>query len=125
MKRLHVHAHVADPAASVAFDSSLSAAPGLDHLGIRSEDEDEPAALKARAQAAPLPADDAARTTCGYARSDKHRVTDPQGIFQEHWRTLGGIPVFSRKAAPGTGCCGLAADAKPASVPVEAASRGC
>ena len=38
---------------------------------------------------------DEGETTCCYARSEKHWVTDPQGIAWEHFHTLADIPVFS------------------------------
>jgi lactoylglutathione lyase len=38
---------------------------------------------------------DEGETTCCYARSEKHWVTDPQGIAWEHFRTLANMPVFS------------------------------
>ncbi len=128
MKRFHVHAHVEDLAVSIAFYTRLfgteptrveadyakwmlddprlnfaistrGTAPGIDHLGIQAESEDELAELKQRAAAADTALLDEGATTCCYARSDKHWVTDPQGIAWEHYRTLGSIAVF-REAAP-------------------------
>ena len=137
MKRFHVHPHVADLAQSVGFYSRLFAAeparregdyakwmlddpplnfaistrgaqPGIDHLGIQTDDATDLAALKARAQAADMALLDEGETTCCYARSEKHWVTDPQGIAWEHFHTLGEIPMF-REAAPAPGakaaCC--------------------
>ena len=43
---------------------------------------------------------DEGETTCCYARSEKHWVTDPQGIAWEHFHTLGNIPVFSEGRKP-------------------------
>ena len=69
---------------------------------------------------------DEGETSCCYARSDKHWVTDPQGIAWEHFHTLDNIPVFSEKVsekAPSTepqaaACCATRApvdvQAKPA-----------
>ena len=38
-------------------------------------------------------------TTCCYARSDKHWVTDPQGIAWEHFHTLAtAFPCSARQA---------------------------
>lgn len=145
MKRFHVHAHVQDLEASIAFYSTMFAsqptrveadyakwmlddprinfaistsggALGVDHLGIQTDDEEELAALKARAQAAELPLDDEGQTTCCYARSDKHWVTDPQGIAWEHFHTLHDIPVFSEAvdATPVTSWCCANSSARPA-----------
>ena len=137
MKRFHVHLRVDDLAQSIAFYSKLFAAqparveadyakwmlddpavnfaistrgaqPGIDHLGIQTDDPAELAAMKARAEAADMALLDEGETTCCYARSEKHWVTDPQGIAWEHFHTLANIPVF-REAAPAAGCCSPAA----------------
>ena len=143
MKRFHVHAHVQDLQASIAFYEKLfgapptrvesdyakwmiedprinfaistrGAAPGIDHLGIQADDEAGLAELKARARAADMALLDEGETTCCYARSDKHWVTDPQGIAWENFRTLGNIPVFheaAQPAAPAAACCAAPAAA--------------
>jgi hypothetical protein len=126
MKRFHVHAHVEDLSASIAFYSKLFAAeptrvetdyakwmledprinfaistrggkPGIDHLGIQTDTETELADLKARAQAADMALLDEGETSCCYARSDKYWLTDPQGIAWEQFRTLGNIPLFGER----------------------------
>jgi len=108
MKRFHVHAHVQDLAASIAFYSKLFDA-------------------QARAEAADLVSRDEGETTCCYARSEKHWVTDPQGIAWEQFHTLADIPVFSQAtAAPepkAAACC--APRGKPVGVPVKSASSCC
>jgi catechol-2,3-dioxygenase len=139
MKRFHVHLHVSDLAQSQAFYSRLfgveparveadyakwmltdppvnfaistrGAQPGLDHLGIQTDNAGELAELKARAQAADLALLDEGETTCCYARSEKHWLTDPQGVAWEHFHTLGDIPVFREREAAAVpaaqGCCG-------------------
>src|SRR5436190_5058913 len=159
MKRFHVHAHVDDLKASVAFYSKLFAAeptrlesdyakwmiedprinfaistrggkPGVDHLGIQTDTAEELAALKAQAEAADLTLQDVGETTCCYARSDKHWVTDPQGIAWEHFRTLDSIATFSRSSAgvpqEGAACCGNdAPSAKAVPVPVKPVTSCC
>jgi len=138
MKRFHVHLHVDDLSRSIGFYSRLFAAqparveadyakwmledppvnfaistrgsrPGVDHLGIQVDDAEELAALKARAQAADMALLDEGATTCCYARSEKHWVTDPQGVAWEHFHTLGNIPVFNEAPQPATAaaaaCC--------------------
>ena len=147
MKRLHVHLHVADLAQSIAFYSQLFAAkparteadyakwmlddppvnfaistrgkqPGIDHLGIQTDNAEALPALKDRATAADMSLLDEGATTCCYARSEKHWVTDPQGIAWEQFHTLGNIPVFNEAAAAqatATACC------TPASPPTETA----
>ncbi len=124
MKRFHVHLHVSDLAASLAFYSKLFAAeparveadyakwmltdppvnfaistrgaqPGVDHFGIQVDNADDLATLKAQAQAADMALLDEGETTCCYARSDKYWVTDPQGVAWEQFHTLGDIPTFN------------------------------
>ena len=136
MKRFHVHVHVDDLYKSIGFYSKLFAAPparveadyakwmledprinfaistrggkaSIDHLGFQTDDPQELAALKARAEAADMALLDEGQTTCCYARSEKHWVTDPQGIAWEHFHTLGDIPVFNERQATETSstCC--------------------
>ncbi|WP_027795991.1 ArsI/CadI family heavy metal resistance metalloenzyme [Paraburkholderia acidipaludis] len=123
MKRFHIHVHVGDLAASIAFYSKLFAAEparvepdyakwmlddprvnfaistrgtkaGVDHLGFQVDDAAELAELAKRAEAADMALLDQGETTCCYARSDKHWVLDPQGIAWEHFHTLDGAPVY-------------------------------
>ena len=156
MKRFHVHAHVADLQASIAFYSKLFAAaptrvegdyakwmledprinfaistrggkPGVDHLGLQTDTEEELVVLKAQAQAADMTLMDEGETTCCYARSDKYWLTDPQGIAWEQFHTLGDIPTFSESGsakpqeAASACCAGNAARGKPVPVDVKAA----
>ena len=142
MKRFHVHLHVDDLNRSIGFYSQLFAAqpartegdyakwmlqdppvnfaistrgsqPGIDHLGIQTDDPAELAALKARVEAADMALLDEGETTCCYARSEKHWVTDPQGIAWEHFHTLDSIPVFNESApsASTTAACCVPAEA--------------
>lgn len=155
MKRFHVHVHVDDLDRSVAFYSKLFAAEpvrveadyakwmlddprlnfaisarggvrGVDHLGFQVDDADELADLKARAQAADMALLDEGATTCCYARSEKHWVTDPQGVAWEQFHTLGDIPTFREAvtAAPEASAC-CAPKGKPVGIPVKAASGCC
>ena len=155
MKRFHVHAHVENLPVSIAFYSKMFAAeptrveadyakwmledprinfaistrggkPGVDHLGIQTDTEDELVALRAQAEAADMTLLDAGETTCCYARSDKYWVTDPQGIPWEQFHTLGTIPVFSEATPKGqeqaSACCaGTAPKGRPVGVPVKGA----
>ena len=159
MKRFHVHAHVEDLEASIAFYSKLFAAeptrveadyakwmledprinfaistrggaPGIDHLGFQTDDADELAELKARAQAADMALLDQGETSCCYSRSEKHWVTDPQGIAWEHFHTLDSIPVFGESTktadARATACCAPSTPrGKPVGLTVKPASSCC
>jgi hypothetical protein len=80
---------------------------------------------------------DEGTTTCCYARSEKHWVTDPQGIAWEHFHTLDSIPVFSERnaaaaapaaaatAADTSACCTPAPRGKPVGIAVKAAGSCC
>ncbi len=155
MKRFHVHTHVDDLAKSIAFYTHLfgqqptrvesdyakwmlddprvnfaisqrGGKPGIDHLGIQTDTEDELAELKARARAADLALLDEGETTCCYARSEKHWITDPQGVAWEHFHTLNDIPTFSEAKAeaqtPSACCAGDAPRGKPVGVAVKSSS---
>lgn len=159
MKRFHVHVHVADLDQSIRFYSRLFAAEparhegdyakwmledppvnfaisqrggavGVDHLGFQVSDETELAELRARAAAAEQPVFDEGSTSCCYANSNKHWITDPQGVAWEQFHTLANIPVFSETHAKA--CCpadeaqaptqaGAAPRGKPLPVPVKSA----
>ncbi|TWO71986.1 glyoxalase/bleomycin resistance/dioxygenase family protein [Caenimonas sedimenti] len=158
MKRFHIHTHVEDLAASIAFYSKLFGAtparaesdyakwmledprinfaistrggkPGIDHLGFQTDSPEELAELKARAEAAELGLRDDGATSCCYARSDKHWITDPQGIAWEHFHTLADIPLFSEPVTvtvaqePAGACC--APRGRAVAIPVKPASSCC
>ncbi len=158
MKRFHVHAHVEDLQASVAFYeklfgvaptrleadyakwmlndprinfaiSSRGGKPGVDHLGIQADTPEELAELKARARVADAALLDEGATTCCYAASDKHWVTDPQGIAWEHFQTLSDIPTFSasQAAAPqaASACCPTSSRGKPVGIAVKSNTSCC
>lgn len=159
MKRFHVHVHVADLGQSIAFYSQLFAAEparleadyakwmlqdppvnfaistrgkttGIDHLGIQVDNAEDLAEMKARAQAADMLTLDEGTTTCCYARSEKHWVTDPQGVAWEQFHTLASIPVFREGEADGA-CCVAAPTPTPAprgkaiAIPVKSAGGCC
>jgi predicted enzyme related to lactoylglutathione lyase len=157
MKRFHVHLHVADLGQSIGFYSKLFAAEparlesdyakwmledppvnfaistrgkstGIDHLGIQVDSADDLAEMKARAQAADMALLDEGTTTCCYARSEKHWVTDPQGVAWEQFHTLANIPVFREgegEAAAGGACCSSTSRGKPIAIPVQPVGGCC
>jgi len=169
MKRFHVHLNVQDLPASIAFYSRLFASEparvesdyakwmladpplnfavstranslGIDHLGLQAENEEELAELKARAAEAEIDVFDEGAATCCYAKSEKHWITDPQGIAWEHFHTLADVPVYGEKraaASQNAACCAprsprgtavgiavVAKQAEPASSTVEANLHG-
>lgn len=146
MKRFHVHLHVDDLSRNVAFYSRLFAAapsrveadyakwmlddprvnfaistrgqqPGVDHLGFQVDDADELGDLRERASSADMALLDEGTTTCCYARSEKHWITDPQGIAWEHFHTLEDIPLFNETEPAAGACC--------AAEPLEKSSACC
>jgi catechol 2,3-dioxygenase-like lactoylglutathione lyase family enzyme len=159
MKRFHVHLHVDNLPQSIGFYSKLFAAEparleadyakwmladppvnfaistrghraGIDHLGFQVDNDEELIELKARAAHAELPLEDEGQTTCCYARSDKHWVTDPQGIAWEHFHTLANIPVFNEAPsaeAPAAACCPPVDKprGKPVAIAVKGAGSSC
>lgn len=157
MKRFHVHLHVQDLQASIAFYSRLFSAeptriesgyakwmledprvnfaistrgskPGLDHLGFQVDSAEELIEMKAAAQSADMAMLDEGETTCCYARSEKHWITDPQGIAWEHFHTLGDIPVFNEvgQSESGAACCAPAQTAVASCcTPQSAATASC
>lgn len=152
MKRFHVHIRVDDLKASIAFYERLFSAPptrletdyakwmlddprvnfaistrggqpGLDHLGFQTDTAEELVQLKDQAQSADMALIDEGQTSCCYAQSDKHWITDPQGIAWEHFHTLGNIPVFHENRvaqASSAVCC-----APPTAQAVAATSACC
>lgn len=159
MKRFHVHAHVEDLQVSIAFYSKMFGAeptrvesdyakwmiedprinfaistrggkPGVDHLGIQTDTEEELVELKAQAEAADMALEGVGETSCCYARSDKYWVTDPQGIAWEQFHTLGNIPTFSESQrtapvvveAPSACCAPAAPRGKAIGIPVKSSS---
>jgi catechol 2,3-dioxygenase-like lactoylglutathione lyase family enzyme len=156
MKRFHVHVHVADLQASIAFYSKLFGAtptrsesdyakwmlddprinfaistrggtPGVDHLGLQTDSAEELAELRERAASAELSTADEGETICCYARSEKHWITDPQGIAWEHFHTLADVPTFGGlpkpPAASAAACC--PPRGKPVNVAIKSGSSCC
>jgi len=123
MKRFHVHAHVEDLQASIAFYSKMFEADptrvevdyakwmvedprinfaistrgnkaGVNHLGIQVDTAAELKDLRVQLIAAQAPLLEQREASCCYAKSDKYWITDPQGIAWETYHTLDSIPVF-------------------------------
>jgi hypothetical protein len=118
MKRMHVHVAVDDLPSSIGFYSALFAAeptaiksdyakwmlddprvnfaisargrkPGLDHLGIQVESQDELHEVYARLHRAGGGIIEQGQTCCCYAKSEKSWTDDPTGIAWETFHTTG------------------------------------
>ena len=149
MKRLHVGLTVADLDQSIRFYSGLFAtaptvikddyakwmlddprvnlsitargkAPGIDHLGIQVEDQDELREVRDRLATLDQSVYDQGRAQCCYAESEKSWVRDPQGVPWEMFLTLRPLTGFDDDSAPGDvlaadteGCCGPAKETEP------------
>ncbi len=118
MKRMHVHVAVENLDQSIGFYSALFDAqpvvvkpdyakwmlddprvnfaistrgrqPGLDHLGIQVESEDELHEVYARLRKAGGIVVEQGQTACCYAKSEKSWIDDPAGISWETFCTTG------------------------------------
>ena len=118
MKRMHVHVSVDNITNAIGFYSALFAAkptvvkddyakwmlddprvnfavssrgsnPGLDHLGIQAESEEELHDVYSRLREAGRNVVEQGKTTCCYAKSEKSWVDDPAGISWEAFFTTG------------------------------------
>ena len=116
MKRLHVHVAVSDLSQSLSFYSALFASqptvlksdyakwmlddprvnfaistrgrqPGLDHLGIQVESEEELHEVYGRLRRAGGNVVEQGQTACCYAKSEKSWIDDPAGISWETFHT--------------------------------------
>lgn len=136
MKRFHVHVAVTDLDQSIRFYSQLFGQeptvtkddyakwmvedprlnfaistrghqPGLNHLGLQVENDEELTDGRKRLQTASVEVLDQGETSCCYAKSDKYWTTDPQGIAWETFRTLEEVPMFGAdtRAATDGSCC--------------------
>lgn len=130
MKRLHVHVAVENLAQSVGFYSTLfgsepsvrkddyakwmlddprvnfaisqrnAVTPGLDHLGIRVENDSELRALSGQLKAAGETTRDQEDAACCYAKSNKSWVTDPNGLRWETFFTFGEAASYGEDEEP-------------------------
>jgi predicted enzyme related to lactoylglutathione lyase len=118
MKRMHVHVGVEDLPNAIGFYSALFATqpavvkpdyakwmlddprvnfaistrgkqPGLDHLGIQVESQDELQEVYARLREAGGKIIEQGQTSCCYAKSEKSWIDDPAGISWETFFTTG------------------------------------
>lgn len=134
MKQLHVHVFVKDMDDSTRFYNDLFASqpvlvkpdyarwsltdppvnfaisthgsPGIDHLGIQTDNNEELTELFQRTQMLDAPVDEQGETSCCYARSVKSWVEDPQGISWELLHTLHNEESFHGQQTDPT-CCDI------------------
>jgi catechol 2,3-dioxygenase-like lactoylglutathione lyase family enzyme len=137
MKRFHVHVGVEDLERSIRFYSGLFGAEptvrkpdyakwmiedprlnfaisrrgaiGVNHLGLQVDSAAELAGIRTQFAAADSGVQDEPGASCCYAKSDKHWVTDPQGIAWEGYHSMGEIRYFGGETEAATAsaeCCG-------------------
>jgi catechol 2,3-dioxygenase-like lactoylglutathione lyase family enzyme len=152
MKRMHIHVSVGDIDRAVDFYSALFASrpsivkddyakwmlddprlnfaistrgrePGLDHLGIQVESQQELHEVYARLKAAGGSIIEQGQTACCYAKSEKSWIDDPAGISWETFHTTGenisygdGTGENEARVAHAKSCCApqVAASTEPA-----------
>ncbi len=161
MKRFHVHVAVDNLEANIRFYSAMFGAqpsvvkpdyakwmlddprvnfaismrgetPGVNHLGIQAENDEELKVIRRQLANAEAPIKEETAAACCYAESDKYWITDPQGIAWESFHTLGAIPTFNAPTSAANAsdaCCAPKSVAvnqgrKAISIPVKAATEG-
>src|SRR5438128_9378450 len=149
MKRMHVHVAVENLDQSIGFYSALFDAkpavvkpdyakwmldeprvnfaistrgrePGLDHLGIQVETQDELSEVYGRLQQAGGNIIEQGQTTCCYAKSEKSWIDDPAGLSWETFFTTGentqygdGTGERDARVAHEKACCTLQVGSEP------------
>ena len=132
MKRFHIHVGVENLQKSVQFYSTLfgqaptklkedyakwmledprlnfaistrAERPGVDHVGIQVESEQELGEISARLKQADLHVFGEGESTCCYSTSNKAWVEDPSGLAWEAYQNMADADLFSEKSA--SGCC--------------------
>jgi catechol 2,3-dioxygenase-like lactoylglutathione lyase family enzyme len=101
-----------DPRVNFAISTHSGAKPGVDHLGIQVEGQDELQEVYARLKTAEGPVLEEGNTTCCYAQSEKSWIADPQGVAWETFQTVGESTVYGESAPlqeiRDRACCGPA-----------------
>ena len=110
-----------DPRVNFAI-STRGRAPGLDHLGIQVETQDELHEVYDRLHKAGGNVIEQGQTNCCYAKSEKSWIDDPTGISWETFLTSGEITDYGdgsgervARVAQEKSCCAPAAIKEPAS----------
>ena len=140
MKRLHIHLFVTDISTSTHFYNHLFASqptlskedyvrweltdppmnfaisnhgtPGIDHLGIQNDSNEELEQLIAQyksKQTSTVDVEKPEESTCCYAHSTKSWLSDPQGIQWELFTTHHNETEFFGKESSSSCCNGLSA----------------
>jgi catechol 2,3-dioxygenase-like lactoylglutathione lyase family enzyme len=152
MKRFHAHVKVDNLEASVRFYSTLfgtepavlksdyakwmlddpcvnfaitsgGGAPGLDHLGLQVESDQELAVIAGRLEGAGHLVAKQQEAACCYARGNKAWVSDPNGISWETFHTFSESTVYGNDIAPGLSVSN--ADSEACCIPATSPGSAC
>jgi catechol 2,3-dioxygenase-like lactoylglutathione lyase family enzyme len=87
--------------------SSRGFKPGIEHIGIQAENEDEMSDIRSRLEQGAIETFDDGQTVCCYAESDKSWIRDPSGIPWETYFTMKEAQFFSEHDTEPSGgsCC--------------------
>ena len=75
-------------------------APGIDHVGIQVESDDDVAETSARLRAAGHLAKDDNESNCGFAEQTKVWVSDPQGVVWETFHSKRALENYGENDLP-------------------------
>lgn len=84
--------------------TSRGRVPGLDHVGIQTDTDEELQTLQARLAKAGITGQTQQDVACCYERSNKHWTLDPQGVAWEAFHSLHPIATFHDETSEPTGC---------------------
>ena len=90
----YVRWEIDDPHVHLAISHQEARGFGIDHVGIKTENEDELASLAARLSSIMAPIRDEPQAECCYAKSDKHWTRDPSGVIWEMFHTMEQAEVY-------------------------------
>ncbi|MAR81712.1 MAG: glyoxalase/bleomycin resistance/dioxygenase family protein [Gammaproteobacteria bacterium] len=93
-----------DPKINLAI-SERGTKPGVDHLGLQAETEEEMAIIRKRIKSSNLETFNEGETTCCYAVSDKSWLQDPSGLPWETYHTMEDASFFNESPNEETGVC--------------------
>ena len=89
-----------DPRVNFAISQREGRQPGVNHLGLQVESDDELTRIHGRLQAAGPGIVEEREVECCYARSDKYWIKDPAGVPWESFHSLGTVRVYGDDAEP-------------------------
>jgi len=90
-----------DPRVNFAITAG-STSPGVDHLGLQVESDEDLAVIAQRLGAAGQLVEKQENASCCYARGNKGWVSDPSGISWETFHTFGESTVYGNDRRPMT-----------------------